>query len=163
MYKNSGYNTTKTSRLTHEFKLLSKMDPDECDIITENDFNDDGHSKINKIHAFVKCKNNTPYHGYKFEVMINLGELFPYKPLSINFKTDIKHININNGIISSRCINLDPRSATLKDILEEVITLIEKPQIDHVGNLELFELYKNNISEYEDRIKKHCEMFATKI
>lgn len=163
MYKNKGYDTTKKNRLIHEFNLFSNMDSSNCQIITQNEIDEDEYIKINEIHAYIIGKKNTPYYGYKFEVVVNLGELYPYKPLSVRFDTNIKHININDGIIISRCINLDPKSATLIDLLEEMVELIEKPQIEHTVDFELLELYKNNKSEYEVFIKKHCEIHAIKI
>lgn len=162
---NARYLDTKTKRLAKEFEMFEKKPMlGICELITKNELDNDGHSKINKIEAFIYGQPNTIYDGYKFGVTIDLGELYPFKPTSIYFASAIKHINVFNRVISPIFVDhLDPNSHDLKDMLHSLILLLNEPDIQNPMDIELAQMYVNNKSLYEECIREHCEKYALKV
>jgi ubiquitin-protein ligase len=146
----SKYITFKTRRLLQEFNLLSNFE-----VITAY------HKDIRYIDVYLNGPSESPYYGFKFKVVIDLGELFPFKPINITFDSKIKHINIINGLICPNCvIHFDPTESSLADMLNSILDLLLKPNLQYPLDLQLLTLYLENKQTYNDCIKEHCKQYA---
>lgn len=52
-------------------------------------------NNIRRWTAFIKGPPDTPYHGYKFELRIDVGEDYPLSPPVIYFVTKCFHPNVH--------------------------------------------------------------------
>lgn len=153
------------TRLQREIKqlILAGYEPvtkvtnnnDEC---TEKDLTD-----VRKVEVLVTGPKQSAYEGYKFKLAIDLGELFPFKPINIIFLTKIKHINIREkvGLISPQFVILfDPTESSLCDMLDSIVSLLAQPNPSFPVNLDLLKLYHSNPLSYYHHISDYCQQFA---
>jgi ubiquitin-protein ligase len=153
----------KTKRLNHEFDVFKRNPmPGTYELITENKLDTNGDTLVNVIDAYVFPRVGSIYHGYKFHVQIDLGELFPFKPISVKFITKIKHLNVLNGTICPKTLGtLDPNSLTLRDILLSVASILDYPDEKTAFDNELYSMYVNNIASYEKFVTDYLTLNAT--
>ncbi|XP_060082248.1 uncharacterized protein LOC132561577 [Ylistrum balloti] len=142
-------------RLKRELKAM-QTDPPEG--ITAEPVEDD----LYHWEATIMGPADTVYAGGKFKLDINFPVDYPFKPLKIQFKTKIYHININvNGNI---CIDIlqDQWSSviTAAKVLLSVSSLLSDPNPNHPLMPDLAQLYVTNRTQYDANARQWTKEYA---
>ncbi|XP_033757163.1 ubiquitin-conjugating enzyme E2 4-like [Pecten maximus] len=105
---------------------------------------------------------DTVYAGGKFKLDIKFPVDYPFKPLKIQFKTKIYHINISlNGNI---CVDIlqDKWSSviTAAKVLLSVSSLLSDPNPNHPLMPDLAQLYVTNRQQYDSNARQWTKDYA---
>lgn len=142
-----------TTRLNKEIKQLKD---EETFFELNKDITDIFNFQVDLI-----GQENTLYHNYKFTVDIVIPNDYPKSSPEISFITPILHPNIKNNSI---CLDLLKKGwnskITISSLLKSIVMLLGNPEFSDPWNLDLTKLYRENISEYENKIKEHCKKYA---
>lgn len=105
---------------------------------------------------------NSPFKDGFFKLQITLNESYPYKPPKVKMKTKIFHPNIKNEEICLDIIKDDRWSPalTIEKILLSISSLLDDPNPDDPLDVSAAILYKNNISEYNKKVKDLTNKYA---
>ena len=142
-------------RIKKELNNLKKDPPANCSAgIYDNDI----------LHwtATILGPSDTPYHGGIFKLEIYFPANYPFKPPNVRFLTKIYHPNID----SSGAICLDilkenwSPALTVSKILISICSLLSDPNPDDPLVPEIADVYKKNISNYNDIAKSWTTCFA---
>lgn len=112
--------------------------------------------------ATIIGPEDTPYAGGTFKLEIRFPVDYPFKPLKIQFKTKVYHININtNGSI---CVDIlqDKWSSviTASKVLLSVSSMLSDPNPNHPLMPDLAQLYVTNRQLYDANAKQWTKDFA---
>jgi len=108
--------------------------------------------------------NESPYSHGAFRIQITFPDQYPFKPPTVVFKTPIYHPNIDEkGNVCLTVINPDNWKPATKasNVLNDLVKLVNFPEIDHPLRPELAEEFSKNKSKFikaaESHTKKHAE------
>lgn len=143
-------------RFANESKELLSTAKENSEIFRHEMIGDD----ISKHRIIVFGPKDTPYDGYKFEVLIELIGNYPLTPPKVKFITPILHMNIkeDSGDVCLDILKPGTWKVQLNMIAvsKSLFELLGSPNVDSPLNTDLASLYKENKSEYETKIKNHC-------
>ena len=113
-------------------------------------------------HGVIYGPDDSLYQGYAFKVDIELPNDYPEKALVIKFVTPIQHVNVNkDGNICMDILKKEWASTlNMTTILISLVSLLNNPNTEDPFNHELAELYKNNKSDYEKKIRYSCKKYG---
>ncbi|ELP92598.1 ubiquitin-conjugating enzyme E2, putative [Entamoeba invadens IP1] len=141
------------NRLVLDFKKIRQTPLDGIDACPDED-------DIKKWVCVIFGPEDTIWENGIFQLRMEFTEEYPVKPPKIVFVSPMFHPNIyTNGSI---CLDvLKSNWSAVFDvsfILLAIQTLLNQPNPDSPANTEAAELYKNNRSEYERRVKEVVQM-----
>ncbi|XP_069123776.1 ubiquitin-conjugating enzyme E2 D1-like [Argopecten irradians] len=139
-------------------KELKAMQTDPPEGITAEPVDDD----LYHWEATIKGPADTVYEGGIFKLDIRFPVDYPFKPLKIQFKTKIYHINVNhNGNI---CVDIlqDAWSSviTAAKVLLSVSSLLSDPNPNHPLMPDLAQLYVSNRVQYDTNARQWTKDYA---
>ena len=122
---------------------------------SENDF-----SIWNAI--ISNLNEGSPFKNGFFKLEIIFSDTYPYNPPKIKMKTKIFHPNIKNEEICLDIIKDDRWSPalTVEKILLSISSLLDDPNPDDPLNVSAAILYKNNINEYNRKVRDYVSKYA---
>ncbi|KAM6466011.1 ubiquitin/ISG15-conjugating enzyme E2 L6 [Liasis olivaceus] len=107
--------------------------------------------------------DNPPYNKGAFWIEISFPHEYPLKPPKITFKTKIYHPNVDEmgqlclPIISAN--NWQP-STRINQVIEALIVLLNKPEIDHPLRPDVAEELKQDYEKFLLRAEDHTCSFS---
>lgn len=116
--------------------------------------------------ALMAGPKNSPYSGYMFKFEITFPKNYPSESPKVKCITEnIYHMNINtNGDVCVSSIGDKWNQAqNISSVLLSIFIIFSKPNPDSPHRRDIADLYKNNKSEYEKKVKENCEKYAIKI
>ena len=106
--------------------------------------------------------DQSPFKNGFFKLKITFSDTYPYKPPKIKMKTKIFHPNIKNEEICLDIIEDDRWSPalTVEKILLSISSLLDDPNPDDPLDVSAAILYKNNINEYNRKVRDYVSKYA---
>mmetsp|Transcript_38629 Transcript_38629/g.27961 ORF Transcript_38629/g.27961 Transcript_38629/m.27961 type:complete len:152 (-) Transcript_38629:79-534(-) len=134
----------KAGRLTKEMNDLNKNPIAGTTIETVGD-------DVFKWNVRLDGPEGTPYIGGRFQVLLDFGDSYPFKPPKINFQTKIYHPNIktDTGEICMQAIenNWVP-TLNAKWIIEAVISVMKNPNAENPLEANIAQQFSSNQNQY---------------
>lgn len=128
------------NRLLNEYNSLKKSPIDNCSAgpISDKD--------STKWQATIFGPKDTPYHGGIFNIKIDFGSEYPFKPPSVIFKTPIYHCNINSqgGICLDILKDQWSPALNVSTLLLSICSLLAEPNPNDPLVPEIADLLKKN-------------------
>ena len=128
------------------------------------------------LHGTITGPPNSPYKGYMWKIRMIIPQMYPFESPIFNFVDRIFHPNIsyddgNLHMSISREYPLQLRptdqailwnpAITIRTILLSIQSLLMNPSTDSPFNQDAANLYINNREEYNIKVRKDAETFAT--
>src|ERR1700747_1730151 len=145
---------SRMARILKEFKKLQET-PSVTGMydVTVSDNN------VEQLQAFIYGPEDTPYYGYKFEVVIKFTDEYPFKPVVVSFITKIKHVNIYGTGICLNILKAEGWSPimTVNSVLVSLVNLLGSPNFSDALDMDLKNMYDNDKNKYETYVKNYCK------
>ncbi|KAJ8870081.1 hypothetical protein PR048_029092 [Dryococelus australis] len=109
--------------------------------------------------------NKPPYCKGAFKIEINFPEMYPFKPPKITFITKIYHPNIDEkGQVCLPTISPEgwKPSVNIITVIEELLKLIDEPEVEHALRADLAEEYLKNRKKFLQHAEEHAKKNAEK-
>jgi len=158
--------TANLRRIQNEVKQLKEQDNQTSNIFKINMVDD------NMYHwrAIIYGPDDSLYEGYEFELDIQLPDDYPFSPITVKFKTQILHVNVNTK--GDMCLDILKNkgsssqnnwvpSQNIRSVLLSICSLLHEPNVDDSLNSDLAELYRTDKNKYITTIRDACAKFAT--
>lgn len=144
--------TPAKRRLIRDFKRLASDPPVGISGSPNND-------NIMIWNAVIFGPPDTPFEDGSFRLTLTFSEAYPNKPPTVRFVSKMFHPNIyHNGEL---CLDiLQNRWSPTYDVaavLTSVQSLLNDPNPSSPANVEAAQLFKENIKEYERKVKATVE------
>jgi len=106
--------------------------------------------------------DKSAYHGGLFRISIDFPNDYPSSAPKVFFSTKIFHPNVDyeSGKVCIESLNNWNSNRKMTEVLTSIYCLLIKPNPDSPLNSEAAQLYKNNISEYNNRANKDVRTYA---
>ncbi|KAJ1916679.1 Ubiquitin-conjugating enzyme E2 2 [Mycoemilia scoparia] len=144
--------TPARRRLMRDFKRLQKDPPVGISGAPCAD-------NIMKWNAVIFGPADTPFEDGTFKLVLEFEETYPTKPPNVKFVSKIYHPNVY--ISGDICLDiLQNRWSPTYDvaaILTSIQSLLHDPNPSSPANAEAAALYKDNIKEYQRRVRESVE------
>lgn len=140
-------------RLLKELRDLMEKEDCHCPGVTFLDLEDDN---LFEWHILLEGLG-PPYKGRRFHLKLTFPSKYPFSPFKLEFLTPIVHPNISRGrfCCSLRELKLEwSPSHTVVTVMQSVRKLLQTPDGLCVVQEELFELYKNDKTKYEQVVQE---------
>jgi len=115
--------------------------------------------------TIINGPEDSLYHGYKFEVDIQLPVNYPFAPPKVKFITPIQHVNVNST--GDVCLDILKNnwapSQNIHSVILSLRLLLSNPCIDDPFNHDLAQLFIINQDDYIKKIIKYCNDKAKQI
>lgn len=111
----------------------------------------------------IPGKENTIWDGCTLRVYIFFEDDFPYSPPKLQFDPPLFHPNIYpSGTVCLSILNTDWKpTLTVAEILMSVQRLLDDPNLDSPAQGEAFQLRRDNLEEYNRRVRQVVEQNKT--
>jgi ubiquitin-conjugating enzyme E2 D/E len=143
-----------TRRITKELEDMNRDPPPNISA-------GEGSSKTNWI-ATIIGPEGTPFQGGIFKLDINFGSDYPFKPPKVKFITSMYHPNINST--GDICLDILKQqwspALTIPKLLLSICSLMDQPNADDPLNTEAANMYKNNKTKYDERVREYTRKYA---
>jgi ubiquitin-protein ligase len=118
-----------------------------------------------KWKALMRAPKNSPYDGYLYQFEIEFPNDYPNSAPKVYCKTDMYHMNISTeGRVCVSSVNDEwGKAKNISTVLLSIFIIFSKPNPGSPYRGDIAKLYRENIQEYERRIKEHCAKYALKI
>lgn len=119
-------------------------------------------SNIDQWRVFIKGPDESLYSKKWFDLRLSFPVLYPYHPPNIRFVTVPYHVNVSSDgkICASILENQYVSSFHVIDIIKEIKKLLLFPDCSFALNLEKYETYILDKSEYEKLARESAEKLA---
>ncbi|RZK25202.1 MAG: FAD-binding protein [Flavobacterium sp.] len=153
--------TTNLRRLFNEEKQIRLHADEDSKYFKLEKLDESGY----KWRAIIYGPPESLYKDYGFEVEIKITGNYPQTPLTINFITNIEHVNVNKSgdICMDILKNQWTSSLNIRSILISLVSLLSDPNVSDPFNNDLASLYSDNRDKYEKKIRESCKKYAIKI
>lgn len=144
-------------RIMKELQEFNEDPPANCSAGPEND--DDVLVWV----ATIMGPEKTPYEGGVFNLLIEFGDDYPFKPPKIKFTTKIYHPNINTrgGICLDILKDQWSPALTISKVLLSICSLLTDPNPDDPLVPHIARKFKNNRGEYEMIAREWTTVYAS--
>mmetsp|Transcript_38839 Transcript_38839/g.76537 ORF Transcript_38839/g.76537 Transcript_38839/m.76537 type:complete len:159 (-) Transcript_38839:147-623(-) len=126
----------------------------------------DGQTDFLSWECAVPGKKETSWEGGEFVVKMEFTEEYPSKPPKCKFSPPLFHPNVYpSGTICLSILNEeeDWRPAiTIKQMLIGIQDLLDNPNPNSPAQAEAYEMFVNNKTQYEKRIREEAKKYAPK-
>jgi ubiquitin-conjugating enzyme E2 D/E len=148
-----------TKRIMHDLTLLENHDiPDTIGNVRIND-NICGPHDVEFIGP-----PDTPYEKGHFHITIILPSNYPFEPPTLQFKTKIKHPNINNGNVCLDILkNKWTPSYSFIQVFLSLSALLQTPNPDSPLDANIADIYIRDTNNYKKTVKEYVEKHAQTI
>ena len=148
---------TCLKRLVKELNDFNQNPPEFCAAgpISDND--------IQKWQLAFLGPPDTPYENGVFFLSVKFPNDYPLSPPDVQFITPILHCNINDsGYICLDIIKSGEWSPalTISSVLISIISLLNDPNPDSPLRGDLAQLYKNDVKQHDEDVRKHVKTHA---
>ncbi|CAD8105029.1 unnamed protein product [Paramecium sonneborni] len=111
----------------------------------------------------IKGPKFGPYENGQFFLHVKFPKEFPKVPPKLRILNKIYHMNINQqGFIALNTLKKEwSENISVKQMLEEILSLFQKPNIQNPLNLKLAQQYQENAQEYFEMAQKWTQQYAT--
>jgi ubiquitin-protein ligase len=118
-----------------------------------------------KWKALMRAPKNSPYDGYLYQFEIEFPNDYPNSAPKVYCKTDMYHMNISTeGRVCVSSVKDEwGKAKNISTVLLSIFIIFSKPNPGSPYRGDIAKLYRENIQEYERRIKEHCAKYALKI
>jgi ubiquitin-protein ligase len=145
-------------KLRSDIKMLTTFISDTYD--TENNFLsiiDDEITNMMKFNVRLSGPPDTPYHGIKFTLSVNISSSYPQSAPNVKFVTPILHPNVGpSGNICLQTLNSAwGPNIGLVQLMSSIYEMMFAPNPDSPLNSTIATLYKNNYDEYFYKVRQH--------
>lgn len=113
--------------------------------------------------VILKGPQNTPYQNRFWMLYVEFDCNYPKCPPNVRFFTPIFHVNISgDGKICHQILHRSWCQQTkMKEIFENILDLLGKPNFDDAVSLEKAHLYKEDPNEYRRQARNHSDKYAS--
>lgn len=121
---------------------------------------------LSRWQAVFTGPTQTPFEGGIFKLQIDIPREYPFKPPKVGFLTRIFHPNVyTNGAICLDILTADKWSPvySLAAVVQSIQSLLNDPNADSPANPEAGRLYRDNLPEYEKRVKLFVKQHASSL
>jgi ubiquitin-conjugating enzyme E2 D len=112
--------------------------------------------------ATIIGADDTPYKGGIFNLEIEIGNQYPFKPPKVKFLTKIYHPNINSS--GDICLDILKHNwspaLTLDKVLLSIQTLLQCPNPDDPLDSTAASLYKSDRVRYDTTVREYVLKYA---
>ncbi len=118
-----------------------------------------------KWKALMRAPKNSPYDGYLYQFEIEFPKDYPNSAPKVNCKTNIYHMNIStDGKVCVSSVKDEwGKAKNISTVLLSIFIIFNKPNPGSPYRSDIAKLYRENLQEYEKRVKEHCAKYAMKI
>lgn len=115
----------------------------------------ENHDDLSRLVFTLKCPEGTPHEGMKLCVQFVFPSDYPFVPPQVKVLTSIFHPNISQDghlcleVLSSKW----KTSNTIKDVLDEIQSLIVHPNLESPINIEAATLFQEDKEAYQQKVK----------
>jgi ubiquitin-conjugating enzyme E2 D len=142
-------------RLMRELNEMQSSPPENCSASSID-------NNIYRWQGVIIGPENSPYDGGAFKLNIKFSESYPFTPPEVTFVTPVLHPNIDSE--GNICLDIlkDQWSPALKisKVLLSICSLLDKPNPDDPLSTDIANIYKNNIEEYNNKVRNHVKIHA---
>jgi len=145
-------------RIMRELKELTTDAPFEeerCTVLTKND-------DYFAWQATLTGPPGTPYEEGLFFLDVDFPTDYPFKPPKLRFTTSIFHMNISDK--GEICLDIikDKWSPgfSIKKVLQDVMTLVEHPNLESPLRSDIAKLYKDDRAEHDRQAAEFTKKYA---
>lgn len=111
--------------------------------------------------AYIDGPVDTPYQGGVFKVDITLPSNYPFAAPECIVKTQIYHPNVSdNGNICLNVLKQWKPSITIKEVVENIISLLVSPNPDDSLSANIGQQYINNYDKFVQTAREYTSKYA---
>jgi len=113
------------------------------------------------LSAYIDGPVDTPYQGGVFKVDITLPSNYPFAAPECIVKTQIYHPNVSdNGNICLNVLKQWKPSITIKEVVENIISLLVSPNPDDSLSANIGQQYINNYDKFVQTAREYTSKYA---
>jgi len=118
-----------------------------------------------KWKALMRAPKNSPYDGYLYQFEIEFPKDYPNSAPKVYCKTNIYHMNIStDGKVCVSSVKDEwGKAKNISTVLLSIFIIFSKPNPGSPYRDDIADLYRENLQEYEKRVKEYCAKYAMKI
>ena len=145
----------RRKRIAKELSDLTQNPLDLCDVSESESFE--------KWHVLITGPKESCYSNGLFKLSIDFNKDYPIKPPKVTMMTQIFHLNINDKgriCLDKLTDKWDKEHNKIKDILEDLLDILENPSPDEAINDDALAIYLDNLDLYKKTAIEWTKQFA---